>query len=299
MDHEFAFRGVWCASVTPLVEDLSIDADRFAAHVRSLLEDGCDGVAVFGSTGEGNSFSVRERQAALDALAARAVPMDRVLVGAGACAAADVLDLAAAARDAGAAGLLLHPPHYYKSVSDDGLFAFLDEVVRGMGARPTPIVLYHFPRLAGVGYSPELVARLAAAWPDVVVGIKDSSGDLDRMAALAAALPGFSVLAGTERLLLPLLELGGAGCLTATTNLTSALASRVVRDRRPEDQERLTAARLALEAAPFVAGIKQLLADRTGHDGWTRIRPPLAPASGEVIAQLRTAVAAAPSDVSA
>jgi 4-hydroxy-tetrahydrodipicolinate synthase len=297
--NEPAFRGVWCASVTPLREDLSIDVDRLERHLGRLLADGCDGVALFGSTGEGNSFSVRERAACILDLSARGLPMDRVLVGAGACAVPDAVFLARAAREAGAAGVMMHPPFYYRDASDDGLFAFFSAFVHRMGSEPIPVVLYHFPGLIGVGFGPELVARLVAHRPDVFAGLKDSSGDLERMAAIAAGHPGFSVLAGTERLLLPLIERGGAGCLTATANLTSALAQTVYSTRRPEDQVRLSAARRALETAPFVPGLKQLIADREGDAGWTRVRPPLDAVPPDAMDRLRAAVTAAPHDVSA
>ncbi len=225
--------------------------------------------------------------------------MHRVLVGAGACAVPDTVYLARVAHRAESAGVMVHPPFYYRAASDDGLFDFMRAVVHGMGDRTLPVVLYHFPRLIGVGYGPELIARLREYRPDVFSGLKDSSGDLERMARIAEAHPEFSVLAGTERLLLPLLDRGGAGCLTATTNLTSRLAQRVFRERRPEDQDRLTAAREALETAPFIPGVKQLLADRDGDPGWLRIRPPLEPAPPDVVERLRAAVALTRPDVSA
>lgn len=291
--------GVWCASVTPLAEDLGIDVGRLERHVRRLLDDGCDGVALFGSTGEGNSFTVGERSACVRELARRGMPMDRVLVGAGACAVADAVLLARTARETACAGVMLHPPFYYGNATDDGLFKWMADFVRDMGGEPTPVVLYHFPGLIGIGYSQDLIGKLREFRPDVFVGLKDSSGDLDRMSSIASSHPGFSVLAGTERLLLPLLERGGAGCLTATTNLTSRLAQRVFQERRPEDQNHLSATREALETAPFIPGIKHLLADRYDDPGWNRIRPPLTPASPEVTRRLLETLQQVRPDVSA
>jgi len=284
------FRGIWCASVTPLHPDLSIDIGRLETHLLRLFGEGCDGIALFGSTGEGNSFTVAERADCVRRLADRGLPMARILVGAGACAVPDALALADVARDAAAAGLMMHPPFYYRAVSDDGLFAFMERFVAGLGERPVRVILYHFPGLVGVGYSEELIARLYAFRPDVFAGLKDSSGDVDRMAAIAQANPGFSVLAGNERLLLGLLQRGGAGCLTATTNLTAPLARKVYIDRDPVDQERLTARRRALETAPFIPGLKRLLADRDGDPGWLAVRPPLEPAPQDVVDALRAAV---------
>ena len=269
MTSALSIRGVWAASVTPLTASLDVDHPRFAAHVRWLLDRGCDGVCVFGSTGEANSFSVDERVAALDALLETGIPAQRLIVGAGACAYPDARVLAEHAAAAGCAAVLVTPPFYYKNVSADGIFSFLDRL------GPVRIVLYHYPRLVGVGYEESLVERLYGRLD--IAGIKDSSGDLDRMRRLAGGSPGLSVLAGNESLLLDLLESGGAGCLTASANLTSALAARVMETRDAALQEQLSAVRAALQSAPFVPGLKQVLADHFGDPAWLHIRPPLEP----------------------
>ncbi len=267
--------GVWAASVTPLTPTLGIDHARFATHVQWLLDSGCDGVAVFGSTGEANSFSVSERTEAVDALAGAGIEMHRIVVGAGACALPDAVALSRHAVQQGCAAVLVTPPFYYKGVSDDGIFAFFEGLVEGVGSDALRIVLYHFPRLVAVGFSEELIARLVARWPVETAALKDSSGDLARMKRLVARHPSLAVLAGNEKLLLDLLEAGGAGCLTASANLTSRLAAEVFRGRVPEAQVRLTAYREALSGAPFVPGLKLLLAEESGHGGWLAIRPPL------------------------
>ncbi|MFT5145185.1 MAG: 4-hydroxy-tetrahydrodipicolinate synthase [Rhodothermales bacterium] len=286
-----SFSGVWAASVTPLHDDLSVNHDKFAAHVQWLLSHGCDGVAVFGSTGEANSFSIQERVDALDALALSGVEMGRLVVGTGACAVADGVALSRHAVDAGCAGVLITPPFYYKGVTDDGIFAFFSQLVAGVD-RPgrLRIVLYHFPRLVAVGFSEELIARLVAQWPSEIAAVKDSSGDLERMKRLVLAHPSMGVFTGNEKLLLDLLAAGGAGCLTASANLTSALAAAVVASRSPADQARLTAHREALSAAPFVAGLKQLLFERSGDSGWLNVRPPHQRLSSAAAGELRAAV---------
>lgn len=267
--------GVWAASVTPLKADFSIDHDRFADHVKWLLGNGCDGVAVFGSTGEANSFSVAERTAAVDALVAAGIEMHRIVVGAGACALPDAIALSRHAVQRAGAAVLVTPPFYYKGVSDDGIFAFFEGLVAGVEADSLRIVLYHFPRLVAVGFSEELIARLVGRFPLHIAALKDSSGDLDRMRRLAKAHPSLAVLAGNEKLLLGLLNAGGAGCLTASANLTSRLAAEVYRDRVPERQALLTEYREALSGAPFVPGLKQLLFEHNGDHDWLNIRPPL------------------------
>lgn len=267
--------GVWAASVTPLTPTLGVDHARFATHVQWLLENGCDGVAVFGSTGEANSFSVSERIAAVDALAGAGIEMHRIVVGAGACALPDAIAMSRHAVQRGCAAVLVTPPFYYKGVSDDGIFAFFEGLIAGVGADTLRIVLYHFPRLVALGFSEELIARLVDRWPVEIAALKDSSGDLDRMNRLVGRHPSLAVLAGNEKLLLELLGAGGAGCLTASANLTSRLAAQVFRERSAAAQVRLTAFREALSAAPFVPGLKLLLAEESGDAGWLAIRPPL------------------------
>ncbi len=281
--------GIWTASVTPLRADLSIDTTLFASHVQWLLERGNDGVAVFGSTGEANSFTVAERIEAVDAVLAAGVDPARIIVGAGACAFPDGITIAAHATRMGAAGVLVTPPFYYKGVSDDGIFSFFERLVEGVGAN-LKLILYHFPRLVAIGFSEELIGRLVDRWPRTIVALKDSSGDLGRMKRVAEAHPSVAVLAGTESLLLDLLDAGGAGCLTASANLTSVLAAEVYRSRSAELQERLTRARAAVESAPFVPGIKQIMAEHTGLDAWLNVRPPLEALSGVEAAAFRVRV---------
>lgn len=298
MNHQL--HGVWAAAVTPLTIDLAIDHDRFARYVRHLLEAGNHGVALFGSTGEGNSFSCAERMEAVRRLADSGLPMNRILVGAGACAFPDSVAMSRAATEVAALGVLLHPPFYYKDLSDEGLLDWFSRVADGVGPS-LRVVLYHFPRLIGVGYSPGLIDRLMTGFDDRVIGIKDSSGDFDRMVSLAQTHPGLSVLAGNEKYLLAGLEKGLAGCLTATTNLTAPSARRVYDAFRADLpakaqtttvalQNELSIVRSALETAPFISGIKRILADRSGDESWVRVRPPQRPLSAERADELRTAV---------
>ena len=120
--------GVWPALMTPLAADLSIDHAKFVAHARRLLEAGCAGVTPFGTTGEGPSFSVAERRAAVEALVAGGIPAARILVSVSCAAVPDTLALVRHAQDIGAWGVLLMPPFFFKGVSDDGIVESYREV---------------------------------------------------------------------------------------------------------------------------------------------------------------------------
>ncbi len=266
--------GLWAASVTPVTSDLLPDEDRMASHVKWLFENGCHGVVVFGTTGEANSFSVSERRQLLDELAKRGTDMSRIIVGAGCCAITDSIELSRHAVDIGCLATLMLPPFYYKNISEDGLFRSISAVVEGSDLDDLKMVLYHFPRMAGMGYSVPTIQRLREAHGQTIAGIKDSSGDTDNLTNYCREIDDFAVFAGSEALLPYVLGEGGVGCISATANLTSRLA-RLVFDGEKGLADRMIKTRRALEALPFVPMLKHVLADHYKEDDWKTVRPPL------------------------
>jgi 4-hydroxy-tetrahydrodipicolinate synthase len=264
--------------------DLSIDRAEFAAHCRRLLDAGCHGLAIFGTTGEANSFSVAERVEAWEALVEDGIPADTLLPGTGACALPDAVRLAREAVALGTSGVLALPPFYYKGVSDDGLFRFFAELIERVGDDRLRLFLYHIPPMAQVSFSVELLGRLLEAFPGVVVGTKDSEGDPARVERVCRAFPDLTVFAGSEGFLLDTLRWGGAGCISATVNVT-ARETREVYDLwaagRADEAERaqtaLTALRNELERPPLISRLKALMRESTGDDVWLNLRPPLEP----------------------
>jgi 4-hydroxy-tetrahydrodipicolinate synthase len=274
------FGGVNAAVLTPMNADLAVDLDRMAAHCRWLLANGCNGLAILGTTGEANSLGIDERIAVMEGLVARGIPAAKLMPGTGTTALTDTVLLTRRAAELGCRGALLLPPFYYKNPSDDGLFAYFSEVVQRTGGR-IRIYLYHFPQQAVIGFGLALVGRLLAAFPDVVKGIKDSSGDFANSRSYAEhfAKDGFEVYAGDDSLLCQMLAVGGAGCITAAANVNCAIAARVCADRDSagggEAQRVLTATRRAVTSVPLIPGLKTLVARNTADPGWTTIRPPL------------------------
>lgn len=250
------------------------DADRLAGHIKWLQAQGCDGVVLFGTTGEANSFSVSERRHLLDQLASRDVDLTKIIVGTGCSAMSDTVELTRHATDLSCPGVLLLPPFYYKTVSDDGLFRFVSKVVEQVDRDSMRALLYHFPKMAGIGWSVHLTQRLKAAFPDIIAGIKDSSGDTDNLTLYCREIDDFAVFAGSEALLSYAIEEGAVGCISATANLTSRLI-RSVLDGEKGEAERMIRTRKALEAVPLIPMIKHLLADATGEEAWRALRPPL------------------------
>jgi 4-hydroxy-tetrahydrodipicolinate synthase len=275
-------KGVLAAVLTPMHDDLAPDHAAFSAHCHRLLAAGCHGLSVFGTTGEANSLSVAERLAALEALLESGVPANTLLPGTGSCALTDTVRLSRAALEAGTAGVLVLPPFYYKGVSEDGLFRFFAEVVERIDEDRLRLYLYHIPQMTGVELGLPLISRLIDAYPGTIAGTKDSSGDGERIKTLCHEFQNFSVLAGTEALLLETLRNGGEGCISATVNVTSRLARRVHdahaagQDKEAEAlQERLSKLRASIEAYPMIPALKVLMADLTDDKAWRNLRPPL------------------------
>ncbi|WP_431281150.1 dihydrodipicolinate synthase family protein [Humitalea sp. 24SJ18S-53] len=280
-------RGVFSAALTPVTEALAPDHALFVTHCRRLLDDGCDGIAMLGTTGEANSFSSSERQALLEAVVAAGIDPNRLLPGTGVAAVTETVALTRHALSLGVTTVVMLPPFYYKGVTEDGLFAAYAEAVERIADPRLRVVLYHIPQMSAVPIPFAVIARLREAYPGVFTGIKDSAGDLAHMEALVEAFPGLAVLAGADPLMLPLLRKGGAGCITATSNLVGAELAFVFRhfadgDRAAEveaAQARIVAARNRASRFAQMASLKVLLAERTGEQGWRRLRPPLLPLS--------------------
>ena len=270
--------GAWAAALTPLKDDLSIDLDAMVAHHRWLLAQGCDGVAVLGTTGEANSFSVPERRAAIEKAAQAKLPSDKVMIGTGCCALPDTVELTKAALAAGFPNVLMLPPFYYK-VGDEGVVASYSALIERVADPRLRIYVYDFPKMTGIEISPALLERLHKQFPQTIVGVKDSSGDWAVMEETCKRLPGFGMFSGTEQYLLASLRAGGVGCISATANATARLCGQLYAAWRGPEADRLqaelTEVRLMLQAYPAVASLKEIMARHTGRAQWRRLRPPL------------------------
>ena len=270
---------VFAASLTPLKSDLTIDDDRLITHCKWLLSNGCNGIAFMGTTGEANSFSVSERISALDALIEGGVPATSLIVGTGCCALPDTVSLTRHALERGVAGILLLPPFYYKGVSDEGIYASCEAVIQRIGDSRLRVYLYHFPYMSQVPFSDSVIEKLLTQYPSTIAGIKDSSGDWDHISHLIATYPSMRVFAGTERYLLDTLRMGGAGCISASVNITAPLAAQVNhfynKDEGEELQKTLTTARLNIQARPMIPALKGVMVRLRNDSEWNHVRPPL------------------------
>ncbi|GAA4321562.1 dihydrodipicolinate synthase family protein [Pigmentiphaga soli] len=285
-------QGLLSPVVTPFKADYTPDHARFARHCQWLLDSGCEGLAVFGTNSEANSMSAGEKTELLDALVAAGVPGRTLMPGTGACSITEAAQLSAHAVRVGAAGVLMLPPFYYKGVSDEGLFRYYSEVIQKVGSADLRVYLYHIPPVAQVAISVALVERLRKAYPDTVVGLKDSSGDWNNTQAILDAVAGsdFDVFPGSEVFLLQGLRAGAKGCITATGNVNPAAIAEVCRnwrtDRADELQQGITRTRERVQKYPVIPALKALIAHYSGDAEWATVRPPLVELTADQTSQL-------------
>lgn len=279
-------RGVVAPILTPFNDDLSIATDLYVTHANRLLEDGCAGLAPFGTTGEALSVGIDERIDAIRALVDSGIDGARLVPGTGLTSIADTARLSAACLDLGCSAVMTLPPFYFKAVSEEGLFNYFAALFAELGS-DAKVFLYHIPQVAVVGISPTLTARLREAFPNNVIGIKDSSGNWDNTKQLFE-IEGLTVYPGSELPLIDALESGAPGCISATANLNAKAIGEVVRQF---DAGNLEAARSlhdsvkvfrkTVEAHAPIPAQKRILAETLGDARWANVRPPFLPMSKE------------------
>lgn len=271
-----SLRGVIAAVATPVEPNGEPDLARATKLARFLLDNGCDGLNVLGTTGEATSFSLAQRQRVMTAYRDAGLPLDRLMVGTGAAAVADAVALTRHAAELGFAGALLLPPFYYKGVPDDGLADYVATIVTATAAKPVPIYLYHFPQQSGLHWHVKLVRRLLEAHGPRIVGLKDSSGDMAYAREAAAISPSFNVFPSTEAVLLDARAGAFAGCISATANLNADLCQRAWSRGDATALDTAVTIRKLFDGRPLVPGVKALLAHIHGDAALARVMPPLA-----------------------
>jgi len=272
--------GVLAPVVTPFKADLSPDAERLVKQCRWLLSNNV-GLAVFGTNSEANSLSVDEKIELLDQLMSAGVDSTRMMPGTGCCALTDSARLTAHATKLGCAGVLMLPPFYYKGVSDEGLFRNFAEVIERVGDERLRIYLYNIPPVSQVAITIPLIERLLKAYPAIVAGAKDSSGDWANTQAYIDNFSeqGFDVFPGAETFLLHGMRHGGAGCISATANVNPRSIARLFATWQAEDadaqQLRLDEIRGIFARYPMIPALKAAIAHHGGDASWMTMRPPL------------------------
>ena len=281
--------GVYAAAVTPLKSDLLPDLDAVVPFLTFLASRGCDGALIFGTTGEGPSFSLKEREMVWKtAIRVReAYPNFRLLAGTGTPSLGETIDLTKLAFDLGFDAVVTLPPYYFRKVNDDWLFNWFEQVIHKSIPSDGFLFGYHIPGTAGIGFSLDLIARLKDSFPSQFAGIKDSSHDQGFTRALGEKFGAdLTVFNGTDSDFTLALQNHAAGCITALANIISP-SLREIYDLfiQGKDtfaaQARISEQRHLLEKyQPFPPLLKALLA-RYHHQPRWPVHPPLVELSKE------------------
>ena len=283
--------GIWPALLTPLDAALNIDLKRFAAHAKSLVEGGCGGVTPFGTTGEGPSFSLDERRAAIDALVEGGVPGSRILVSTSCAALPETLALTRHALSVGAWGCLMLPPFFLKGVPDQGIVDAYRWVIDGAADPRLRIMLYHIPQVAGVGLSHGVIRELKRLYPDTIIGIKDSQCDLAHSIALADEfMTSVTVHVGNEPDLPEMGRRGSTGAVSGLANFMPRHVHRMVSTPdapgTAQDLARVQQLLAILGGYALMPALKGIMTILSGEKAWLRVRPPLVALTDDGLAAL-------------
>lgn len=283
--------GISAALVTPFDAAGAPDPARAGRHARRLLDEGCTGVTLFGTTGEGASLGPAERAALHEGVLAAGVPAEAIVTALVAPALETAIAQARAALALGARRLLATPPFYFRPVPDEGLFAWYARLIEAVGSGGPQLILYHIPGVTGVPLSLPLIRRLKAAFGPAILGVKDSSGDWESARALLAE-PDLDILIGDERLLARAAPLGGAGAISGMANLIPATLARIVAGGAAPTA--LAGLVDAVCAHPVVPAVKALVAHHRQDPAWAAVRPPLLPLAAPAAAALAARLDAVP-----
>lgn len=269
---------------TPLTDKLEIDHDCLTAHLTQLQQRGIDLLTLFGTTGEGSSFSRAERAAAIDRCHAVGIRSAQLGTGVFGLSSRDASDDCKSAFTSGCGHVLLAPPCYYKGVDDEGLYRWFSEVIESAGSDAGHFVLYHIPAMTQVALSIELVTRLATRFPGVVVGVKDSAGNWSHTQQLIAQRGALKILVGHEGLLERGMRIGATGTIAGSANVIPEVIAAIVHDA--SEQPNLPILIDELLKHPVIPAVKALISHRQGSQEWLRVRPPLTSTNAELVSLL-------------
>lgn len=283
--------GIYAAALTPLRNNLTLSPEPVVSFLNHLAAHGAHGALLFGTTGEGPSFSAPERRDVL--LAAMGVrqtyPDFRLLAGTGSPSLDESITLTRAAFDFGYDGVVVLPPYYFRNAADDGLFNWYDILIRNAVPDGGYLLGYHIPAISGVPLSLDLLARLKDAHPQKFAGIKDSSNDPEQTIALGGRFgKDLLVFSGNDGLLLHALEHHAAGAITALANIYADLLRQVWNIYKQngdaiEAQEDLDKRRKILDPyKPFPPIVKALVTRKFGFPRWP-VKPPLLDVPDEIV----------------
>ena len=262
-------KGIYAASMSVLNDDLSLNIEKTIAHAEKIIDQGCHGVAIFGSTGQAQLIPINEKIALLNKLSLSKYK-DKFLVGTGLNSLIETINLMKIATSLNLNKFLIMPPAYYK-YGDKEVIQFYTRIVNAVPN--SKIILYNFEKLCGYKFSVDCVKELVKIFPDQIVGVKDSSYNLFEN----LKIENFSVLPGSEIKLLKGLEVGCSGIITATCNVTASLSRKVYDDfinkKTQSSNEKLCNVRSIFDKFNLISGLHSFMSDE--DEIYKNVLPPI------------------------
>jgi 4-hydroxy-tetrahydrodipicolinate synthase len=265
--------GLSCALALPLAGPFDIDLNRLVAHADRCLASGCSSVTLFGTTGEGASISLTERERILAALSESGILLDQIICGVTASSVGDAVSQARLVLERGCCTVLIAPPFYFKDPSEDGLYNWFYRFRETLDDERIRVILYHIPAVTAVPLSIGLISRLRESFPKIITGVKDSGSDWAYTEALLKSHNDLAILIGNERHLAAGVRLGASGAISGLANLFPEILLAIIKTGREDN--RITSLATEVLRFPVIPAIKALLAYRDNDPAWAIPRAPL------------------------
>ena len=262
-------KGIYAASLSVLNEDLTLNIKKTIEHAEMVIDQGCHGAAIFGSTGQAQLISVAEKIKLFNQLSLSKYN-EKFIIGTGLNSLGETINLMSVAKSLNFKRFLIMPPAYYK-YGDDEVIKFYSKIIEAIP--DCEIILYNFEKLCGYKFSIECIEKLVSRFPEQIIGVKDSSYNLFEN----LRLENFSILPGSESKLLKGLELGCSGIITATCNVTAELSRKVYDDFHAGNEQtinqKLCDVRSEFEKYNLISGLHTYYAKKNSY--YKNVLPPL------------------------
>jgi 4-hydroxy-tetrahydrodipicolinate synthase len=261
--------GIYAASLSIIGKDLSLDVDFTIKHAEKLIQQGCHGVAIFGSTGQGQLISSQEKRNLIEKLN-NSTEKENFIIGTGNNSLNENLEIIKHCIDNGINRFLIMPPAYYK-YNDEGAYAFFSNIIQKIPN--IKIICYNFEKLSGYKFSIEIIEKLVKDFPKQIVGVKDSTYNLFEN----LKIPNFLIFPGSEVKLLKGLELGCSGIISAVCNVTAPLSRKVYDDfvnkKKQTYNKKLCSIRKTFDSYNLISALHSFMAEEDKK--YLKVLPPL------------------------
>lgn len=275
-DHNI--QGVIAAVPTFIDDEAKLNLDAFLNHCKWAFDNGCNALNILGTTGEANSLNVDARKTIMQA-AANAFDTSKLMVGTGVCDLETTLELTCYADQLGYPVALILPPFYYNPLSDDTIFNYFKQLDAKLGSAKIKLYLYNFPALTNVKFSVELIKLLADAFPNRIVGIKDSSGDIEYCKQIVAGTKNFKIFPSNEVNIADAKQNGFAGCISGSVNVSCPQVAKIWQNANCENSanlmQEINFLRTQISTQPLIQAVKYLISVRENDDDLALMMPPL------------------------